>query len=314
MNTEKKWDIIGFGNIAVDDLLFVQSFPQANTKTEAAARLRQGGGLAGTAMVAASRLGAHTAYCGVLGDDELSEFIIQEFEKEGVSTELCFTKRNARPIYSTIIIDQSNGSRTVFYITDGFQAPAIKDITMELISQCKLVFLDSYLLEIVPHLLMVAHQNDIPVIADIETDEITQIPNTLDQIDYLIFSKDLAEKITMKTNVKGILTALQSSTRRCSVITAGREGCWYLEKGKPVYYQPAYQVNEVDTTGCGDVFHGAFAAALIRNENISNCVIQASAAAAIKATQEGGRKGIPDLISLLDFISKHPEIIPVEVA
>lgn len=313
MKIDKKWDIIGFGNIAVDDLLFVPSYPQSNTKNEVDSRLRQGGGLAGTALVAASRLGARTAYCGALGHDELSEFTLQEFREEKVSVELCFIKDQARPIYSTIIVDQCNGNRTIFYTTEGFQPPPLKKITAELLNQSKLIFLDSYLIDIVPHIIKIAHQNKIPILADIENDNIMQFPKLLDKIDFLIFSRDLAAKITGEKKPQEILAALQSPARQCTVITAGRNGCWFMEKNKSVFHLPAFRINEVDTTGCGDVFHGAFAAAWIRNEDIINCVIQASAAAAIKATQVGGRKGIPDLNTLLNFIRDHSDNIPDEV-
>jgi len=69
----------------------------------------------------------------------------------------------------------------------------------------------------------------------------------------------------------------------------------------------------VDTTGCGDVFHGAYAAALIRGETITMAIRQASAAAAIKATQPGGRKGIPYLDDLFEFCEKNKDVKPREL-
>ena len=76
---------------------------------------------------------------------------------------------------------------------------------------------------------------------------------------------------------------------------------------------PAFKVSAVDTTGCGDVFHGAYAAAIVRDEINATAVIQASAAAAIKATKPGGRAGIPDLAALQEFIMANPDIVPQKV-
>ena len=66
------------------------------------------------------------------------------------------------------------------------------------------------------------------------------------------------------------------------------------ETGAAVRHQPACRVQVVDTTGCGDVFHGAYAAALARGHRLSRAIRMATAAAGFKATQPGGRRGIPD--------------------
>jgi sulfofructose kinase len=313
MKTQQNTDIIGFGAIAVDDLLFLLNFPQSNTKTEVKKRMRHAGGLAGTALVAASRLGVKTAYFGILGENELSEFTINEFFKEDVDTSLCIKKKGAKPIHSTIIVNQSSGGRTILFSLDSFQSPHINDITLESIKNCGLIFIDSHVLDIFAHVLYLAHASSIPVIADIESDHIKDFPDILNAIDHLILNIDMAAMIVNKKSPEGILMALDSQKRICSVITDGTNGCWYKEKDKPIFHMPAFKVDIVDTTGCGDVFHGAYAAALIRSESIPTAVLQASAAAAIKATQPGGRKGIPYLEDLLDFCSQNKHIHPQEI-
>lgn len=313
MNSTHKWDIIGFGSVAVDDLLFIPSFPEPDSKTEVLNRERHGGGLAGTALVAASRLGATAAYLGVFGDDELSQFTLNEFKKENVDTSLCQHKENAKPLYSSIIIDQSSGKRTIFYSLEGFHPPDPSSISADIARSCKLVFFDSFIKGLIPHIVEIAHRSQTPVIADIESSEITQFPKALNAIDYLILNMELAGQITGKINPAEILSALDSHERICTVITLGKSGCWYKTKDEPVYHLPAYEVEEVDTTGCGDVFHGAFAAALVRGEPIPSAALQASAAAAMKATKPGGRSGIPSLHALINFINQKPEISPVLV-
>ena len=313
MKTLINSDIIGFGAIAVDDLLFLQNFPQFNTKVEVKKRMRYAGGLAGTALVAASRLGVKAAYYGILGEDELSEFTINEFTKEKVDTSLCIKKEGAKPIHSTIIIDQSSGGRTILFSLDGFQSPEIDEITFDSLRSSKIIFLDSYVLGIFPRVLNLAHSTGIPIIADIESDRIRDFPEILMAIDHLILNIDVAALIVNKKSPEGILMALDSEKRICSVITDGTNGCWYKEKDKPIFHMPAFHVKTVDTTGCGDVFHGAYAAALIRGKNILTAVLQASAAAAIKATQPGGRNGIPYLENLLVFCHQNKHIHPREI-
>ncbi|MFN8458161.1 MAG: hypothetical protein U0401_26510 [Anaerolineae bacterium] len=57
-----RWDILGLGVVTVDDPLYVDHYPQPNTKLPIRAKRREGGGLTATALVAAARLGASTAY------------------------------------------------------------------------------------------------------------------------------------------------------------------------------------------------------------------------------------------------------------
>jgi sulfofructose kinase len=310
MTSDKEWDIIGFGAIAVDDLLYVPIFPRPNSKIEVVKRDRQGGGLAGTALVAASRLGARSAYFGVLGQNDLSNFTIQEFSREGVDTSLCLIEEKAQPIYSSIIVDQSTGERTILYSLENFSPPDPKLIPRELPSSCRLIFIDTYILPILEFLVEISLQCDTPIIADIESLSILDYPDVLDAIDYLILNKDLAAKITGSNSPSKILDKLKTPQRKTTVITNGKQGCWFQEMDGSVYHLPAFDVSTVDTTGCGDVFHGAFGAAIVRGENIVSAVIQASAAAAIKTTKPGGRAGIPDLTTLLEFINANPGVFP----
>jgi hypothetical protein len=109
------FDIVGLGCAAVDDLLYVPAFPAIDTKVQIRRRERQGGGLTATALVAAARLGSRCAYAGVLGVEDLSQFIRRNFEQEGVDVSWIRQRSDARPIHSIIIVDESTQSRTIFY-------------------------------------------------------------------------------------------------------------------------------------------------------------------------------------------------------
>src|SRR5205823_6823911 len=87
---------------------------------------------------------------------------------------------------------------------------------------------------------------------------------------------------------------LWNSVRDTVVVTAGEQGAWFLAAGdNEVRHEPASVVPVVDTTGCGDVFHGAYAAALARGEGADERIRFATAAAALKAMRGGGQAGIP---------------------
>ena len=120
---KKNWDILGIGIAAVDDLLYVDHYPQPDEKIAVKMKTRQGGGLTATALVAAARQGAKTAFCGCLDDNELSNFIFDEFVREGVDTSLIQKLPGSKPFHSTIIVDQSSGSRTIIYSNEGTFRP-----------------------------------------------------------------------------------------------------------------------------------------------------------------------------------------------
>src|SRR5947209_15359530 len=101
------WDVLGLGCVAVDDLLYVPAYPPPECKVRVRRRERQGGGLTGTALVAAARLGARCAFAGVLGDDEDSRFVEDCFRRDGVDTSPIVRRPAARPIRSTVIVDES---------------------------------------------------------------------------------------------------------------------------------------------------------------------------------------------------------------
>lgn len=307
---QNKPNLIGFGAVAVDDLVFLETFPEPDTKTQVVRRSRAPGGLAGTALVAAARLGAHPAYFGVFDDSELSCFSLQEFSKAGVQTHLCSKLPGAGPLYSTIIIDQSTGGRTILFSVDKFHLPSIQEIRDEKFIECEMIFIDTFSLSILPLVCQIAERLSIPIIADVEHTDILEYKKEFGLIDYLILNKKLAQKMTGQSHPSAILHALESVKRKVSVITAGPDGCWFKEKDKPIFFLPAFKVETVDTTGCGDVFHGAFAAAILEGTSIVNAIIQASAAAALKATKPGGQTGIPSKKELHDFLHQHREITP----
>jgi sulfofructose kinase len=99
-----------------------------------------------------------------------------------------------------------------------------------------------------------------------------------------------------------MVRALDSPDRACCVVTAGERGCWYAERDGEVHHFPAYQVEVVDTTGCGDVFHGAYAASIARGEPVPTAIRIATATAGLKATQPGGRSGIPTRAAVEAFL------------
>jgi hypothetical protein len=110
----KRFDVLGLGCAAVDDILYVEQYPPADAKVHVLRRERHCGGLTATAIVAAARLGAKAAFAGTLGFDEGSEFVFETFRSEGVDVRHAVRSKAAAPVRSVIIVDEKRRTRNVF--------------------------------------------------------------------------------------------------------------------------------------------------------------------------------------------------------
>jgi sulfofructose kinase len=115
--------------------------------------------------------------------------------------------------------------------------------------------------------------------------------------------------MTGESDPAAMVRALYSSCHTACVVTVGDRGCWYISRrlGDEVHHTPAYRVKVVDTTGCGDVFHGAYAAGIAQGADVGRAILMAAAAAALKATQPGGRRGIPHRAALERFLQEQDD-------
>jgi len=297
----KRWDVLGIGGCAVDELVMLDRFPEPDSKMPVQGLQRQGGGLTATALTAAARLGAGAAYCARLGGDELSLYTLDQLELEGVDCSPCRRQPAGRPDHSVILIDTVRHTRTILYDRGDFD-PGADWVTSQLVGRCRVLLIDHRAPLAGLRAAVTANALGIPVVADVEWEVFPGIDAFLAAVDHLIIGSRLARLWSKAGTAEGALEALRSAGRACAVVTDGGNGCWYSENGGRPRYQPAFQVEVADTTGCGDVFHGAYAAALARGLPVEQAVRIASGAAAVKATRTGGRAGIPNWVQLQEFL------------
>ncbi|MCA9909793.1 MAG: permease [Anaerolineae bacterium] len=291
-DTQTRWDIVGIGAATVDELLIVDHYPLADSKQEVIATDRHGGGLVATASVASARLGVATAYVDVLGEDDLSHWVIADFEREGVDTSLIARHPDARPIHAFIIVEQGTGSRTILFTTAGHVPPTADKTLLDAVRAARVLMIDDVSTDPTATIraMETARAAGVAVVADIERRTDAQL---LALADHLIVSSGYAARTLGETDPAAAARAFWREDRAAVVITCGIQGSWYLDGTGEPQFQPAFTVQAVDTTGCGDVFHGAYAAGLVWGLDLPARVRLASAVAALKATQLGGRRGIP---------------------
>ena len=289
-----QYDVLGCGVVAVDDLLLVDAYPPPDVKTRVLHSERQGGGLTATALIAAARLGSRCAYAGALGEDDLSQFSIARFEAEGVDlTHLC-ARPGAKPGHSVIVVGREGGTRNIFYSGDGVVACASDWPPEDVVRSARVLFVDSAGIEGQVRVATIARAAGIPIVADLEGGDAPLLHELMSLVDHLIIPAAFACALAGEADAEAATRSLLASRKGIVVVTDGAAGAWFgVAATGEAEHQPAFGVDVVDTTGCGDVFHGAYASALARGLSLDERVRFAAAAAAIKATKPGGQSGIP---------------------
>jgi sugar/nucleoside kinase (ribokinase family) len=310
MNLTSKLDVLGLGAVTIDDLIYVEAYPPADAKVPVRRSERHCGGLTGTALVAAARLGMKTAYAGVLGTDQLSTYLSESMKEQGVDMSHALRRPGVYPIHAVIIVDETSHTRNVFVDLSGSSGADASHPPEELLRSTKVLFVDHIGVPGMIRAATICRKHNIPIVADFERVPTPEFAQLLDLVGHLIVSQSFAEKLTGQSNPAVACLALWQAQRDTVVVTAGAAGAWYLSKGmqSQVQHQPAFQASIVDTTGCGDVFHGAYAAALAERLPLSQRIIFASAAAALKATKPGGQSGIPNRATVNAFLKQQQSI------
>jgi sugar/nucleoside kinase (ribokinase family) len=300
-----RYDVLGLGILAVDDLFYVDAYPAPDAKVRIRRRLRQCGGQTGTALVAAARLGARCAYAGAIGNDDLSEFVRGALERETIDFSIAATTPEGRPFHSTIVVDETAHTRTIFYEMGGFLGEETAWPPREMIRSSRVLFVDQFESGRMIRAARIAREAGIPIVADIESDASPRFQEFLSLIDHLVVSDAFTSKLTGECDPAAAVRALWAPGRAAVVVTCGADGAWFLENANDQpRHQPAFPVDVLDTTGCGDVFHGAYAAELARGSAIAERVRIASAAASLKAAKAGGQAGIPTRDVLEAFLKR----------
>jgi len=299
------YDILGIGCCALDEIIHVPSWPAADGKILVPGRQRRLGGLTGACLLAAARLGARCAYAACLGTDEASDFAASHLTSQGVDVSHAPRLPDAGVIQSTIIIGDDTGSRNIFFSIEGRIGAHPLLPAEEVIRDSRVLFLDHNGMEGNLRAARIARANGVPIVADLERDSDPLFPALLETVDHLVLCQEMATRLSGSTDPAQAVRTLWNESRAAVIVTCGAGGCWCAAAGDTeVRHYPAFAVRAVDTSGCGDVFHGAYATALARGQPIEERVRFASAAAAVKAAH-AELTSLDDVRALMDLSAVH---------
>lgn len=284
-------DVAGVGLNATDTVLMVRAFPALGGKERVVSISRQAGGQVATALVTCQRLGLKTRYIGKVGGDDGGRLQLASLNAEGIDVEYVAIVEGAPNQFGHIIVDQGTGERTVFWDRDPRLALRPEELVRDAITTAQVVHLDGCDVEACLRAARWAREAGIPVTADLDT-VYKQVETLFPYIDYLLASANFLPSATGEDDPFRVLEYMAREYRiAVPGMTLGRDGALVYFKNDFIY-SPGFVVETVDTTGAGDVFHGAFIHGLLAGWPVDRILEFSNAMAALNCTALGARGGI----------------------
>lgn len=305
--------IVGLGLTTIDVLARMQHMPSWDRGTQLDDLALDGGGPVGTALVAAARLGARVGYLGTAGCDEAAELKVRLMSQSGVDTSQVVRRPTAEMQIILVCVNAEGGERVFSSTPRTGNFPLRPDeIPRAYIEQAKYLHLDGYHIQAALQAADWMHAAGGFVMLDAAKSVGTvseELRALVCRSDFVISGAGFAKAFTGLDDLAQAAPAVLAKGPRVFVETVGEHGCFTAASGVQ-FHTPAYAVNVVDTTGAGDVFHGAYLVGLLHGWNLHRIAQFASATAAIKCTHLGGRRGIPSYAEVIQFLAQRQANFP----
>ncbi len=297
------FDVLGIGLNATDTLILLPKFPAYAGKVPFEAEMLSPGGQVASALVTCARLGLRVKYIGTVGDDERGRIQLDSLESTGIDLSDIEVRHNCPNQTAYILIDQSTGERTVLWQRNDCLRLAPESITDSKIAQARLLHLDAHDTDAIARAAETARRLGIPVTLDVDT-IYHGFDRVLPNIDYLIASSEFPSQWTGERDpLKALETIQHEYGMRVAAMTLGAHGAIARANGR-FHYSPAFVVDCLDTTGAGDVFHGAFCYSVLQEMPLAEALDFSNAMAALNCTKIGARGGIATLAEAAALMSR----------
>lgn len=296
--------IVGIGANVFDTLYNIPTYPSEDTKMRATASKTAGGGPVATGLVAASKLGEQTAYIGVLSDDNGGKFLKEDFKKYGVNTDLIEIKSGYRSFASVLWLCADTATRTCVFDKGDLPPLVLNDKQKQAIIDADILMVDGNEMDAAIEAAKIARENGTKVLYD--CGGLYQgVERLLALTDIMIPSEEFSIGHTGEKNAEAAAKKLFDTYHpQVVVVTQGKKG-GLMYMGEDVIHYPIYPAKVVDSNGSGDVFHGAFAAAISKGYDFEKACHFSSAVSAIKCTGVGARESVPDFDTVKNFLKEN---------
>jgi sulfofructose kinase len=289
-------DVVGVGLNATDTVIRLPHFPTLDSKLEILSAERRAGGQTASAIAACQRWGLRTRYVGKIGDDEAGKFQRDEMNRDGVYAHW-ITAPGCMSQSAFILVDEKSGERTVLWKRDPQIALQPQDLRAEWIADARVLVVDGHDTAASTQAAKWAREAGALVVGDFDN-RYPGVERLLEYIDFAITSRDFPARLTGERDLLKSLPKMHAEFKCCLTgATLGRLGV-LVWNGVKFRLCPGFRVRVVDTTGAGDIFHGAFAYGLVRGWPMGEILEFSCAAAGLNCEGHGARGGIATLVEI----------------
>lgn len=290
--------LVFLGLATTDAIAVVPRLPGPDERLEARTVVQAGGGIAATASVAASRLGAEVAFVGPVAEDEEGERILAGLSAEGVDVSGVLRVPAGQGGSSVILVDEATGTRAIATRPlPPFSVPA--GVGLGLVEGADWVHVDHH-----------GWRAVVPFLggrARISVDAGNPVPGlVLDQVDLYVPTLAALRRRYPATSEPAELVDLGlADGAGCVVATDGEHGSYGATAQGELVVAPGIAVDVRSTLGAGDVFHGALLVAISRGgDSLADAMRFANAAAALSCRAVDGRSAIPTAGELTAWLAR----------
>jgi sulfofructose kinase len=250
-------------------------------------------GLRPRALVALARWGLSCVFAGVLGDDLFGNMAKAFLDEEGIDTGGILVRNGFESQFAFIVAEAGVGRRTIFWRRPTGPPPRPEELDFNIIRQARVVLTDGLFVEASIAACKAAKDAGVPVVVDAGT--LRQgILDIVPFSDYFVVSENFAKSLVGNDKPVDACYKLAELGPRVTGVTLGARGYVALAEGQ-VIERPAYPVEAVDTTGCGDAFHAGLCYGVVKGWDVKKSLDLGAWAAAMVSLKLGGRAGIPSL-------------------
>lgn len=276
--------VICLGNVVADHTFRVEDIPQPPAKIAARSYSIGPGGMAANAAIAVVRLGGRAAFWGRVGDDLNGEPLARALEEEGVDVTGLRRVPGGRTPVGAVLVDP-RGERTIVSFRGTGLGIDPAWLPLDRIAGAAALCCDPRWPEGVAAAAAAARAAGVPVVLDGERSETRILVDLVPRVDHAIFSvPGLANYAPGRSPEEGLRQALASGPVKVAAVTQGEKGVlWMLPGEEKPTRTPAFPVEATNTTGAGDVFHGAYALAIAEAMPVERAMRFAAAAGALRA-------------------------------
>ena len=296
--------IVGIGACVMDTLVSVPYYPNEDTKLRAESSKPAGGGPVATGLVAAAKLGCDTEYIGILSDDAGGRFLKDDFKKYGVGTDNITVKSGYRSFTSVIWLSAETSSRTCVFDKGDLPPLELTEKQIQAVKNAELLMVDGNEMDAAVEAAKIARENGVKVLYDCGG-LYDGVERLLALTDIMLPSEEFAIGHTGASSAEEAAKKLyEMYNPQIVVVTQGKKG-GLLYQGNNIVSYPIYPAKVVDSNGSGDVFHGAFATAVVKGFDYEKCCHFSSAVSAIKCTGVGARESVPDFETVKKYLKEN---------